>query len=147
MFIDLSGDSLETVMILLKVLIFSVLGFYILSILGYKNSPFLSVISPLYGLFSLISIFVNTNNMLILFILGVFGGYTAMTFFGSINEALKLDINCVWFGLLNIFNYYILNDVIDKFLECSSLNSVIFLFIFGISFALIDLAFTFRNFV
>jgi len=147
MFINFIGDSMDTMTILLKVMIFSVLGFYILSLFGYKNSPFFGTISPSYGLFSILSMYTSFDNILILFISGVLWGSIIMIFMSVIHKSLKLNMSSIWFGLLNILNYYVLNSAIDKFLMTSSTNSIILLFVMGVLLVLIDISFTFRKLI
>lgn len=132
--------------IVLKLIIFSVYGYYLYSILEKnENTQFChGIIRPSYGIFSLISIFSPLNNIIFLFLMGIVGECLIRFVLESIGIK-STNINVFFFGLFNILNYLILNPVIDMFFNHSNNTSIMLFFIITFPLFLIDISLSLRK--
>lgn len=115
--------------------------------IGQEEKAVNGIISPFYALFSLAALYLDENNIILLFLIGALWSSVINIFLSSIDKVLVVNISPKWFGLLNIFNYYVLNRVFDNFILKSSYQSIIFLFVFGVSLALVDLSISLRKLI
>ena len=137
---------MDYIYIILKLIIFSIFGYYLFSILKKDsfNQFCKGIICPSYGIFSLISIFSPLNNILFLFLTGIIGECLIRFVMESMNIKTN-DINVFFYGFLNIINYIILNPLIDLLFKYSTTTSIIFLFVFYFPIFLIDISLSLRK--
>ncbi len=114
----------------LNVLINSILGFYLFEQKN-KNQP-LRIITPFYGVFSLISLYTTEINIIWLYISGIIWAYFVNVSLSSIDKSLYVKIHLPLMGLLNIINFFILNPLVQKFIKNSSFLSLIILSSLGL---------------
>ncbi len=136
---------MKTILIAVKFLLYSTIGYYIEAFVGRKENVFRGPIFLFYGLFGLFAIFSNKLHVIYLFILGITWGILVNIFLETIDYRLKSDLNIKYFGILNIVNVLLLEDFFDWFILSSSMESIVFLFIFGVSIFIIDIAITLRK--
>ena len=138
---------MEIIAIVLKVILHSVLGFYIVSL--FKNNKkyfFMNGISiPSFGLFSLFSIFIKTDNIILLFLIGILGAYTVRIISNLIYKNTFFNNNILIFGLLNIMNYYFFNKIFDYIIGISSKTTLTYLLYISLPLFLIDLSLSIRK--
>lgn len=137
--------NLETIIIIIKFIIYSVLGYYLFGHFKSKDNYFYGFISPFYGFFAYIGIKNSNPNIINLYIFGIIIGLILNLFLKTIDKRLGENIHIPILGLLNICNYYILDPLIDKIIFASSLESIIFFFIFSTCIFLIDISISVRN--
>lgn len=136
---------MNTILIALKVLFYSMIGYYIESFVAKKEIVFRGPIFLFYGLFGLLANFSDKIPVIYLYILGITWGIIINTLLEAFDKRLKTELHVKYFGLINIINVLIIEDLFDKFISSSSLQSTTFLFIFGVSVFIIDLVLTFRS--
>lgn len=129
----------------LELLFAGIFGFYLFKIFLNKDTRLKTIISPFYVLFFALALSVEINNVIFLFIGGIVWGAIANTFLGAVGNDLVVEINPKWFGLLNIFDVFVLDRIFKIFIVSSKTSTIIFLFIFGVTMALLDLAVYLRS--
>ncbi len=135
---------MDNVILPLKLILFSIIGYYIAR-KKYNEEYFYGIINPTYALFSLISLIAPSNNIVFLFIQGLFWGLIVDAFAGVIDENLKLNLNPKIYGLLNIINALLINPAFNKIFMASSQVSVLFIFIISSSLFIIDFTLSLRR--
>lgn len=136
---------MNTILIALKILFYSSLGYYIESFVGKKENIFRGPIFLFYGIFGLFAIFSDKLPVIYLFMLGITWGILINILLEAIDCKLKSELNFKYFGLLNVINVLFLEDFFDWLILNSSIESITFLFIFGMSIFIIDIAVTLRR--
>lgn len=131
----------------LKIFFYAIFGYYLFLWIEPRQRKLKGFYSLYYGLFSLVSIASDTNNVLFLVFTGIFWASIVKLFLDTVDENLSTRINPLWFGLLNLLNYFVLNRLIDFILTNSHLESKIFLFVFLSTIFLIDISLTLRKYV
>ncbi len=131
--------------IFLKFILFSIIGFYIFKIFGVKDNYFYGIISPGYAIIALPIILGFTNNIILLYILGIVIGIITDCIFNLINPSMRIGLNPCIYGLLNIFNSYVLNTLIGRFITASSYESITFLFIITSILFILDISLSLRK--
>ncbi len=135
---------MDFIILPLKLILFSIIGYYIAR-KKHKKEYFYGIINPTYALFSLISLIAPSYNIVFLFIQGLLWGLLVDTFACFIDDDLKLNLDPKIYGLLNIVNVTLINPAFNKILISSSQLSVTLLFIISLSLFLIDFAFSLRR--
>lgn len=136
---------MDTILLGLKILMFSMAGWYILKLIKGYNDIFYGVIVPFYGIFGIISIYSINFRLPLIFLIGILGGGILNKIFAILDNRLKLNINVLWFGIFNLINTYLLNDLFERVIMKSSYQSLTFLFVFGLSLSCIDIALSLRK--
>lgn len=138
---------METILISLKVLFYSILGYYIESAVSDRAKIFNGPIFLFYGLFGILAVYSEKLPIVYLFILGATWGILLNTLLETINDRLKTRLNYKFLGLLHVLNVLLLEDFFDWFIVNSSYQSITFLFIVGISLFIIDVATSLRRLI
>lgn len=136
---------METLFIILKIFLYSIVGYYIIALLEKNKNFFASFYSPFYALFSLIAITNTSNSVIWIGLSGIIWAWTLKLFLNAIDRKFVPTINWMWFGFLNLTNVFFLNGLIDKFIYSSSSNSISILLTLGLLTTLIDLSTNMRN--
>ncbi len=136
---------MNEVVLLLKIFLYGVLGYYLRRFLEPKQKSLEGFYSIFYLLFSLISLASPTGHLLYLFILGVLWSIIVKLFLNTIDRRLSWQINPLWFGGLNILNIYVINAIFEFLIFTSEPSSVVFLLITGVLACLIDFTRTLRD--
>ena len=132
---------MNTTIILLKMLIYGIIGYYITPKKYHLlNGPLV----PSFSLFSLIIIFSDTNNLIYLFIEGILFAFLIKTFISIISDISVFNENLVYFGIFNVICHYTIEPLINFFINNSSSISVLYLFIVILIISLFDITFLFK---
>lgn len=131
---------MELIILFLNIVSYSIFG-YILFKFFKQKSLFWGFFSPEYALFGLLAMYSSINNIVWLYISGIMWAIIVNIFLESIDSRLKMKINYIWFGIFNIFNYYVLNNII-KF-GIMEMNYQIISYVFVISSILFILCVSF----
>lgn len=129
----------------LKILFYSIAGHYLFKLFKLSRDAPNSMYSVFYGFFSLAAILQNSSSFLVIVIVNILVGTIIDTLLGAIDRRLCANIFPGWFGLLGIFNCWVLEGFFDWMIKNSSEKSAIFLLVTGFSFVLIDLSLTLRR--
>ena len=140
---------MEIEIVLLKVIIYSILGYYLVMISDkLTNNVSLhfcqGVICPSFGVFALLQILNTYNNVLFIFITSIAWYYIIRVISKLICKDLVCSIKSIEFGLIGLLNYYIIEPVLDNFIFFSTYNSFIFLLVVSIIFYLLDIIVSLR---
>lgn len=140
---------MEIEIILLKVIIYSILGYYLVMISDKltNNVSFhfcQGVICPSFGAFALLQILNTYNNVLFIFIASIAWYYIIREISKLIYKDLVCSINSIEFGLIGLLNYYMIEPILDNFIFFSTYNSFIFLLVVSIFFYLLDIIVSLR---
>ncbi len=135
--------------LLLKFILFSIFGYYLFFMI-IKNrgdiKPFChTVFAPAYGLFSLPVILNLFDNPLVIFTFGIIWAYSLRIFIGIFYKSTIMNYELIFFGFINLFNYYFLNPFFDDLIFRSSIESVTFLLSSLLSVYLIDFSISMRK--
>lgn len=126
-------------------LIFGIIGHYILRLIDSDKYVPGNFYSLYYTLFSLGGIAVSDINVIYIFFLGIFWSYILKLFLHSVDDRLVPNVKCIIFGVLNIANVYFIDTAIESFFANSSQSSIILLFILGAFIYIMDLSVTLRK--
>ena len=133
---------METTIFLLKILLYSILGFYFVNLINIKYITHFFI--PSFGLFSVISLYFSISNVIWNFIIGLIIGYLIELFKTLItNENIKIKL--IYYGIINIINYYLINKIINFIIYNSSDSSKLFLYIILIISFLLDLTISLKK--
>lgn len=132
---------------LLYFIIYSILGFYIERIFKKDRFPWYGPISPILGLFLTCTLLTPYKNIVWLLSTGIIFAYILKIFFKSIDKRIFPNIDILYFGLLNIVNFYILYPLINDVLNRTSFigtNIILFVGLLGI---LLDVTLSLRRII
>lgn len=129
----------------LELLFAGIFGYYLFKVFLNRDTALKTVVSPFYVLFFVLALSVEIKNVVFLFLSGIAWGVIVNTFLDVVGENLAVEINPKWFGLLNIFNVFVLERIFETFIASSKTDTIIVFFIFGISVALLDFAVYLRS--
>lgn len=136
---------MNTVTFILKFFLFSFFGYYIVKFITGRKNFFYGPISPIYGLFSILAMHQEQVVLLELFLSGIIWGIGVDLFASLIDTKMTLGIRPPIYGILNILNYFLIDNLIDNFLTFASLESTLFLFLFWGGLFFVDLSLSLRN--
>lgn len=136
---------MDGIILSVKILIYSILGYYIFNIILHRKGIFLGIIEPFYGFFGILCCLLCHFRLIFVYFLGILIGFFVNFVLGLINKRLEIKINYKWLGLLAVLNVFVLDDLIDYFVLSSKYSSICFLFVVGISIAVLDVAITLRK--
>lgn len=136
---------MDGIILSVKILIYSILGYYIFNIILHRKGIFLGIIEPFYGFFGILCCLLCRFRLIFVYFLGILIGFFVNFVLGLINKRLEIKINYKWLGLLAVLNVFVLDDLIDYFVLSSKYSSICFLFVVGISIAVLDVAITLRK--
>lgn len=129
---------------MLKVIFYSLLGYYIASFIQDED-VFYGPISIFYGLFGLSAMFLDSFPIAVVYLLGIIWALVLNTSLEAICPKLKTHLSLKWLGLLSIVNVLFIDRFFDWIIENSHILSLKFIFIFASFFFLLDLALTMRK--
>lgn len=136
---------MDGIILSVKILIYSILGYYIFNIILHRKGIFLGIIEPFYGFFGILCCLLCHFRLIFVYFLGILIGFFVNFVLGLINKRLEIKINYKWLGLLAVLNVFVLDDLIDYFVLSSKYSSICFLFVVGVSIAVLDVAITLRK--
>lgn len=129
----------------IKILFYCLFGSLLFKLIEPNKKSIIKGFSPFYGIFSLISIASDAPQFIVMVITGIFWALLLRIFFDVIDKRLSTDINPVWFGLLNIFNHYILEAFFDRVILSLNHSLATLIFVVGTVYFLISMSYTLRN--
>lgn len=113
---------MEAMSLLIKLILYSIIGYFIIRIFKKKPHNEMCPFEPGYMVFALLSINIEIKSIIWIFILGIIWGIVVNVFISSINDKLVMNINPIYFGLLNIINVLIFEKIFDKIILFSPTN-------------------------
>lgn len=139
------GESMSISFLIIKVAFYGLFGYFLFGTINRGKSLIKGKYFLNYCLFSLITVASETGHILVLAIGGIFWGLLLKIFFDVIDEHLLPPLNPLWFGLLNIFNHYVLEYLFDQILCLIPKNITIVLSIIFTLYFIIDISYTMRK--
>lgn len=138
---------METIIILLKMLLYGVLGYYFIKVTT-KNSeyiPMKSIFSPSFILFSLVGMFSGDLGVVFTFIIGVLWSLVIKAFVSLIYKKNYFNDHIFIFGLINLLNVYVIEKALNWFIHSSEFESILILFSILFIMFILDISYTLRS--
>lgn len=136
---------MNTLLIFVKLLIYGLLGHQIFYCLGKSKKFLRSPFSLFYMLFSVGTFYLGGVRLVYQFAFGIVVGLIINTCLYLISDECTVGIHPIWFGFLSIININVLDDIIWLIIDCSSITSIVLIFILGWGTILVDMIRTVRE--